>query len=199
MVRPPCRRAIVEELAGFGVRVHTCARGDADLQECLRRWGADGRLARVTGTACDVAARADRERLVAAAREELGGRLDILVNNAGQTMFRPATETTAEDYARIMATNLESCFHLAQPGPRRRTARRPEAPPPAGSRVRPPPGPIRRRLRPCGRSGLQHGRRARASARVRDHGGAAIPWRLCSASPVASPHRLPPSSAPPCI
>ena len=29
-------------------------------------------------------------------------------------MFRPVTETTAEDYARIMATNLESCFHLAQ-------------------------------------------------------------------------------------
>ena len=51
---------------------------------------------------------------MAAAREELGGRLDILVNNAGQTMFRPVTETTAEDYARIMATNLESCFHLAQ-------------------------------------------------------------------------------------
>ncbi|TKW18674.1 hypothetical protein SEVIR_5G446500v4 [Setaria viridis] len=107
-------RAIVEELAGFGVRVHTCARGDAELQECLRRWGADGRLARVTATACDVAARGDRERLVAAAREELGGRLDILVNNAGQTMFRAATETTAEDYARLMATNLESCFYLAQ-------------------------------------------------------------------------------------
>ena len=29
-------------------------------------------------------------------------------------MFRPATETTAEFYARLMATNLESCFHLAQ-------------------------------------------------------------------------------------
>ncbi|KAG2639693.1 noroxomaritidine/norcraugsodine reductase-like [Panicum virgatum] len=107
-------RAIVEELAGLGVRVHTCARGDADLQECLRQWGANGRLARVTGTACDVAVRADRERLVAAAREELGGRLDILVNNAGQTMFGFAADTTAEDYARLMATNVESCFHLAQ-------------------------------------------------------------------------------------
>ncbi|WVZ67562.1 hypothetical protein U9M48_016619 [Paspalum notatum var. saurae] len=108
-------RAIVEELAGLGVRVHTCARSDADLQECLRQWRANGRLAaRVTASACDVASRGDRERLVAAAREELGGRLDILVNNAGQTMFRAATETTAEDYARIMATNLESCFHLAQ-------------------------------------------------------------------------------------
>ena len=49
----------MEELAGFGVRVHTCARGDADLQECLRRWGADGRLARVTGTACDITVHAD--------------------------------------------------------------------------------------------------------------------------------------------
>lgn len=107
-------RAIVEELAGFGVRVHTCARSDADLQECLRRWGGDGRLARVTATACNVSSRADRERLVAAAREELGGKLDILVNNAGQSMYRAAAETTAEEYARMMATNLESCFHLAQ-------------------------------------------------------------------------------------
>ncbi|KAJ1286954.1 hypothetical protein BS78_03G392200 [Paspalum vaginatum] len=108
-------RAIVEELAGLGVRVHTCSRSDSDLQECLRQWRQDGRLAaRVTASACDVASRGDRELLVAAARKELGGRLDILVNNAGQTMFRAATETTAEDYARIMATNLESCFHLAQ-------------------------------------------------------------------------------------
>ena len=51
---------------------------------------------------------------MAAAREELGGRLDILVNNAGQTMFGFAADTTAEDYARLMATNVESCFHLAQ-------------------------------------------------------------------------------------
>ncbi|VAH84141.1 unnamed protein product [Triticum turgidum subsp. durum] len=77
-------RAIVEELAGFGVRVHTCARSDADVQER------------------------------ATARAELGGKLDILVNNAGQTFFMPATESTADDYARLMATNLESCFHLAQ-------------------------------------------------------------------------------------
>ncbi|KAL6616654.1 hypothetical protein ACP70R_038924 [Stipagrostis hirtigluma subsp. patula] len=107
-------RAIVEELAGFGVRVHTCSRSDDDLQECLRRWGADEGLARVTASVCDVSVRGDRERLVAAAREELGSRLDILVNNAGQTLFRAATESTAEDYARLMATNLESSFHLAQ-------------------------------------------------------------------------------------
>jgi hypothetical protein len=54
----------VEELAGFGVRVHTCARHDANLQECLRRWRADARLARVTASVCDVSVRGDRERLV---------------------------------------------------------------------------------------------------------------------------------------
>ena len=36
------------------------------------------------------------------------------VNNAAQMVFRPTTECTAEDYARIMATNLESCFHISQ-------------------------------------------------------------------------------------
>ena len=96
----------MEELAGFGVRVHTCARSDADVQERLRGWAADadaGRLSgRVTASACDVSVR------------ELGGKLDVLVNNAGQTFFMPATQSTAEDYARLMATNLESCFHLAQ-------------------------------------------------------------------------------------
>lgn len=105
----------MEELAGFGVRVHTCARTAADLDECLRAWAADARLpGRVTASVCDVSARGDREALVAAARAELGPRLDILVNNAGQSMFRAATETAAGDYARLMATNLESCFHLAQ-------------------------------------------------------------------------------------
>jgi Tropinone reductase 1 len=111
-------RAIVEELAGFGVRVHTCARSDADVRERLRGWDADadaGRLrARVTASPCDVSVRSDREALMATASAELGGKIDILVNNAGQTFFRPATESTPEDYARLMATNLESCFHLSQ-------------------------------------------------------------------------------------
>ena len=36
------------------------------------------------------------------------------VNNAGQSLFKTAVECTGEDYARVMATNLESCFHLSQ-------------------------------------------------------------------------------------
>ena len=174
------------------MHVHTCARGDADLQECLRRWGADGRLARVTGAACDVAVGADRERLVAAAREELGYR-----PGAGHPrQQRRADHVPARhgDHGGGLRAHHGHQPRVLLP-PR---AAWPEAPPPAGSRVRPPPGPIRRRLRPCGRSGLQHGRRARASARVRDHGGAAHPLAPLQCLPLASPHRLPPSSAPSC-
>ena len=106
------RFAIVEELAGFGARVHTCSRNAAELEECRRRWEEKG--LQVTVSVCDVSVRADREDLMATVGATFGGKLDILVNNAGQSMFKHTLECTGEDYARIMATNLESCFHLSQ-------------------------------------------------------------------------------------
>ncbi|KAL6907854.1 hypothetical protein ACP4OV_002024 [Aristida adscensionis] len=105
--------AIVEELAGFGARVHTCARNAAELEACRRRWAEQG--LDVTVSVCDVSLRADRERLMATVEATFAGKLDILVNNAGQTLIKAAAECTSEDYARFMATNLESCFHLSQP------------------------------------------------------------------------------------
>ncbi|WVZ50070.1 hypothetical protein U9M48_001363 [Paspalum notatum var. saurae] len=105
-------RAVVEELAGLGARVHTCSRSAADLEECRRRWAEKG--LRVTVSACDVAVRADRERLVDTVRDTFDGKLDILVNNAGQVVFKTAAEYTAEEYSRLMAVNLEPCFHLSQ-------------------------------------------------------------------------------------
>ncbi|RLM58355.1 hypothetical protein C2845_PM18G12140 [Panicum miliaceum] len=104
--------AIVEELAGFGARVHTCSRNAAELEECRRRWAEKG--LRVTVSVCDVAVRADREKLMDAVRDTFAGKLDILVNNAAQAVVKPAVECTAEDYSGLMATNLESCFHLSQ-------------------------------------------------------------------------------------
>ncbi|CAL4990315.1 unnamed protein product [Urochloa decumbens] len=104
--------AIVEELAGFGARVHTCARNAAELEAARRRWAEKG-LA-VTVSVCDVSVRSDRESLIAAVKDAFGGELDILVNNAGQSLFKPAAKCSGEDYAWVMATNLESCFHLSQ-------------------------------------------------------------------------------------
>ncbi|KAF7009995.1 hypothetical protein CFC21_024473 [Triticum aestivum] len=106
------RHAIVEELAGLGARVHTCSRNAAELDECRRQW--EDKNLRVTVSVCDVSVRAEREKLMNTVRQTLGGKLDILVNNAGQSMVKAATECTGEDYALVMATNIESCFHLAQ-------------------------------------------------------------------------------------
>ncbi len=42
------------------------------------------------------------------------GRIDTLVNNAGIFVARPFTEYTAEQYADVVATNLDGFFHITQ-------------------------------------------------------------------------------------
>uniref|UniRef100_A0A453LD18 Tropinone reductase-like protein n=1 Tax=Aegilops tauschii subsp. strangulata TaxID=200361 RepID=A0A453LD18_AEGTS len=58
--------AIVEELAGFGARVHTCSRNAAELECCLR-WEEKGM--RVTVSVCHVSVPADREKLMDTVRQ----------------------------------------------------------------------------------------------------------------------------------
>uniref|UniRef100_A0A453D511 Tropinone reductase-like protein n=1 Tax=Aegilops tauschii subsp. strangulata TaxID=200361 RepID=A0A453D511_AEGTS len=70
--------AIVEELAGFGARVHTCSRNGAELEECRRRW--EEKNLQVTVSVCDVSIRADREKLMETVRETFNSKLDILGN-----------------------------------------------------------------------------------------------------------------------
>ncbi|KAG1365839.1 Tropinone reductase [Cocos nucifera] len=104
--------AIVEELAGFGAAVHTCSRNEAELNECLERWKSLN--IRVTGSVCDVSSRAEREKLMEGVRSIFQGKLNILVNNAGTAIGKPSEDCTAEEYSFLMATNLESAFHLSQ-------------------------------------------------------------------------------------
>ncbi|RCV39347.1 hypothetical protein SETIT_8G216300v2 [Setaria italica] len=54
--------AIVEELAAFSARAHTCSRSAAELEECRRRWAEKG--LQVTVSSCDVGVRGDREALI---------------------------------------------------------------------------------------------------------------------------------------
>jgi meso-butanediol dehydrogenase/(S,S)-butanediol dehydrogenase/diacetyl reductase len=57
----------------------------------------------------DVAQEATAELLAATARERFG-RIDVLVNNVGDLFIAEITETSVEDWDRLMATNLRSMF-----------------------------------------------------------------------------------------
>ncbi|KAL5580928.1 hypothetical protein UlMin_013370 [Ulmus minor] len=104
--------AIVEELAGFGAIIHTCARDESLLNECLGEWGKKG--FQVTGSVCDVTSRAQRGDLMNKVSSLFNGKLNILINNTGTVIVKPTTEFTAEDYSTIMGTNLESAYHICQ-------------------------------------------------------------------------------------
>ena len=69
----------MEELAGFGARVHTCSRNAAELEACRRRWEEKG--LQVTVSVCDVSVPADRESLMATVTASFDGKLDILVTS----------------------------------------------------------------------------------------------------------------------
>ncbi len=72
-----CRQAIVEELAGLGVSVYTCARSGDDVEKSLATWRAAGW--KVDGSVCDVSDRQAREELFSKVAAHFGGKLDILV------------------------------------------------------------------------------------------------------------------------
>ncbi|XP_023639766.1 tropinone reductase homolog At2g29290 [Capsella rubella] len=105
-------KAVVEELSMLGARVHTCARDETQLQERLREWQAKG--FQVSTSICDVSSREQREKLMETVSSLFQGKLNILVNNVGNFIVKPTTEFTGEEYSFIMATNLESAFHLSQ-------------------------------------------------------------------------------------
>ncbi|XP_039141669.1 tropinone reductase homolog At5g06060-like [Dioscorea cayenensis subsp. rotundata] len=104
--------AIVEELATLGATVHTCARNEAELNQCLQKW--QERQLPITASVCDVSSKDEREKLMETVSAMFHGKLNILVNNVGSGPIKPAMDHTAEDYSVIMSTNFESAFHLSQ-------------------------------------------------------------------------------------
>ncbi|KFK43067.1 hypothetical protein AALP_AA1G074400 [Arabis alpina] len=104
--------AIVEELAGFGAIIHTCARDKSQLNECLSQWQKKG--FQVTGSVCDVSSRTEREKLMQSVSSVFGAKLDILINNVGGVRAKPTLDYIADDFWFHISTNLESAFHLSQ-------------------------------------------------------------------------------------
>ncbi|KAL2626591.1 hypothetical protein GLYMA_07G136200v4 [Glycine max] len=104
--------AIAEELAEFGAVVHICARKQQDIDRCLEEWSK--KEFRITGSACDVLYRDQRENLMKNVASIFHGKLNILINNTGTNTPKNLIDYTAEDVTTIMGTNFESSYHLCQ-------------------------------------------------------------------------------------
>ena len=98
--------AMAKALKDNGATVVVNARNAAELGEAAARIGAEAMAFDVTDAK---AARAALDEI--AARH---GKLDILVNNAGIQHRRPITEWEDEDFDRVIAVNLSSCFKLSR-------------------------------------------------------------------------------------
>ncbi|WZZ50285.1 hypothetical protein YC2023_050392 [Brassica napus] len=104
--------AIVEELAGFGARIHVCDISEILLNQSLNEWEKKG--FQVSGSICDVSSRPARETLMQTVSMMFDGKLNILVNNVGGLRTKPTTEYLADDFSFHISTNLESAYHLSQ-------------------------------------------------------------------------------------
>ncbi|XP_014495752.1 tropinone reductase homolog At5g06060 [Vigna radiata var. radiata] len=104
--------AVVEELAEFGANVYTCSRKEEELNACLKEWKEKGFS--VSGSVCDASSPAQRENLIKQVASAFNGTLNILVNNVGTNVRKPTIEYTTEEYSKLMATNLDSAYHLSQ-------------------------------------------------------------------------------------
>ncbi|CAL1399056.1 unnamed protein product [Linum trigynum] len=106
--------AIVEELAGFGARVHTCSRNAKELNDRVLEWKSKG--FQVTGSVCDLSSISDRRKLMETVSSVFDGKLNILVNNAASIVMKSCLDHTSEDCSSVVGTNLESPYHLCQLG-----------------------------------------------------------------------------------
>ena len=99
-----CRR-----FAQAGAKVAVFDRDLAAAQKVAEGITAQGGSA--AAFACDITDRAQVDAAVKAATEQLGP-IDVLVNNAGWDVFKPFTQTTADEWERLIAINLVGALHM---------------------------------------------------------------------------------------
>jgi NAD(P)-dependent dehydrogenase (short-subunit alcohol dehydrogenase family) len=102
-------RRTATDLAGLTGNVVLCdLKPTADLAEELRASGV-----KVLELRGDVSDEATVKGFAETVRGELGG-LDILVNNAGISLIKPALETSAADFRRVLEVNLVGPFLMCR-------------------------------------------------------------------------------------
>lgn len=102
---------LAEVAAGAGAAVVLAARRVDSCRALAERLQAAG--AKAHAVALDVTDAAGFDAALQTA-EEAAGPISVLVNNAGIAVTAAAHETTAEDWDRVLATNLTGGFRLSQ-------------------------------------------------------------------------------------
>jgi NADP-dependent 3-hydroxy acid dehydrogenase YdfG len=92
--------AVARALAQDGARVFAVSRSSPPTQ---------GLSSKITPVHADVRSGKDAEKAVQFVLDQAGA-IDILVNNAGIEYFKPFSETTQEEYDRVLDTNLRGAF-----------------------------------------------------------------------------------------
>jgi NAD(P)-dependent dehydrogenase (short-subunit alcohol dehydrogenase family) len=113
--------AIAHALAAEGVNVAVTAVSGANLSASRPKLEAAG-PASVETLQADVRSYDAVRRAVDAAVARFGG-LDIVINNAGVGVFKPVADTTPDEWARVIETNLSGVYnvcHASLPHLRRR-------------------------------------------------------------------------------
>lgn len=82
---------------------------DIDGQNLARSHASLGVAGKTLALTCDVAV-PEQVAMAIAEIQRAWGRLDALVNNAGIAVFKPAHETTFDEWQRVMAVNLAGPF-----------------------------------------------------------------------------------------
>lgn len=101
-------RAVATAFADEGAHVAIAwIAGETEARSLVAAVEAKG--CRALALRADVAVEADVRALVAGVREAFG-RIDVLVNNAGIQKAQALTETSAEDWDRMMAVHLRGAF-----------------------------------------------------------------------------------------
>ncbi len=102
--------AVAEEFLAFGARVVAVAREAERLGARVDAWRQSG--AEAEGVAADLSTTEGRARVLE--HLESFDRLDVLVNNVGTNVRKAAVEYAAEEYERVISTNLTSAFELTR-------------------------------------------------------------------------------------
>ena len=105
---------IADALLQAGSQVMITGRDESGVAKAVKELESrvpDG--GRVIGRAVDVRERAAVDAMVAEAVKEFGS-LNTLINNAGVGHFTPVEQTTDEDWARVIDTNLTGVFYCSR-------------------------------------------------------------------------------------